>query len=389
MSPGAETEERLAVRPQLPHGAGSGEDGQLALAGELPQQRPAPGIGRENAGIGRQPPGHLRPDAQGGAEAHPPQAGQGIALALGRGQDPLQARLLLHGAIEAPSQAAFRVRELTVIRLLQHPQAGEQGELRQARVPQLPSQLPLPGIDLLRRPGDFPRDALPRPQHAAQLGGGAGAFAVPFPVMGGALAQDGQRRKGQTQLPDGFQILHGQDVVGLAQQQGAVAQPLLRRPLPRCGKGETGLPLQQRLDRKEKARLPQGVCQRLQRIQLPGLAAEAQVRTPQGAQQAHRAPGKALRGAETPGERQLHRQIRPAAAGGLGPGKLVVHRGLAPLDEVPGLYANHRALLPQGGAALLNMQFVPPVEGVILADDPNDGHRLLPRKKTCNILCLY
>ena len=110
VSLGAETEKRLAVRPQLPHGAGSGEDGQLALAGELPQQRPTPGIGRENAGIGRQPPGHLRPDAQGGAEAHPPQAGQGIALALGRSENVLQARLLLHGAAQPLSQAPGGIR---------------------------------------------------------------------------------------------------------------------------------------------------------------------------------------------------------------------------------------------------------------------------------------
>ena len=199
--------------------------------------------------------------------------------------------------------------------------------------------------------------------------------------MGRALPQDGQRTQRELLLCRGLQVFHRQDVVGPAQQQGLLPQALRQHQLPGCGKGEIALPchklpdlLQRVLFQKGQGQLPQGRG-------LPGLAAKAQMGGAESAQQAHGSPGKALRRGQGPGQGQLDHQVRAAAAGRLRPDKLIIHRGLAPLHKVPGQHAEHRALPLQGGAAALQVQQMPPVEGIVFTDHADHVHWLSPEKR--------
>ena len=173
--------------------------------------------------------------------------------------------------------------------------------------------------------------------------------------MGRALPQDGQGPEGELLFFRGLQVFHRQDVVGSAQQQGLLPQALRQHLLPGSGEGEIALArhklpdlLQRVLFQKDPGQLPQ-------ELRLPRLASKAQMGGAERAQQAHGTPGEALRRGQGPRQGQLDHQVRAAAACRLRADKLIIHRGFAPLHEVPGHHAEHRALPLQGSAAALQV----------------------------------
>ena len=208
--------------------------------------------------------------------------------------------------------------------------------------------------------------------------------------MRGPAARDRHGREGHAQRFYRFKVFHGKDVVRRFKERGAAAKPRGDGLLPRGGVGEAcilrkhGLYLLIYLRRDKKP------GQFLKRPGLSGLAAEAEMRGPGGAEQGDRPAGEALRRGQHPRQRKLQHEIDAAAAGGLGAGELGIHRRFAALDVVAGHGADNSAILSKALTAHFNMVLMPEVKRIILPHYAYDVHSASLRvKNSCVFAYLY
>ena len=96
----------------------------------------------------------------------------------------------------------------------------------------------------------------------------------------------------------------------------------------------------------------------------------------------HATFGKNLRRGSGIGGGQLQHQIGAAAHRHLGPCQLVRHSRLAPLDEVAAHGADNGSIRPQKGTGALQLQQMPPVEGIVLCYNTSNGHVIPPKFMT-------
>ena len=108
----SELENGEAFRGQASCGGWLGDERDSGLVLGLAEQDAAALGGGEESGIGRDTLGHAVPDTEAGAHRHPPDAGEGVTLRLGGGEDAVERGLVGHGGVQPVAEALGCVRQL-------------------------------------------------------------------------------------------------------------------------------------------------------------------------------------------------------------------------------------------------------------------------------------
>ncbi|CAN4011100.1 4-hydroxy-2-oxoglutarate aldolase, partial [Dysosmobacter welbionis] len=196
-------------------------------------------IGRQHPQIGH-PLRHIAGrQSQVGPQHHPPQAGHGVTLRLGCGQQFGQRGGSAGGVVQSIPNALPPLVQGSKVRRRHGPQPGQNGP-----VTVLPEHRgPAGGLFQLISAGHGRRQQgqgllpFPLPQQRPEAGGRGVGVRRQGAVVGAALPPDGHRPEGGVLPQQGLAVLDAQNVVGRLQQGGVLLrQQAGQRPLPGSGK---------------------------------------------------------------------------------------------------------------------------------------------------------
>ena len=198
--------------------------------------------------------------------------------------------------------------------------------------------------------------------------------------MSAPLPPDSERTQRSAALPDGLQVFHRQDAVGLLQGGQLFPEQLLRQCLTGGRKAAVRVLLHPLTDLLVKVGTAEKRRQFLQFLRIVGFGPEGDGIGLQRLHQADRAGGKALGRSQRPGQRQLHDQVGPRPAGRLRTGEFGEHRRFAALHEIAAHDGGKYRILPEHAAAGGQLAGMPAVKGIVFGCNSYGFHGRTPKK---------
>ena len=234
---GGQGKEPLRGRVQPPHVRAPREDGRGGGRFHAAKHLAPARIARQHAQVGHALRDILRRDAEVSGEQQPPQPCVGVALGLRRGEDVLDARLALHGVVEAVVKPLAAAVEGGEVLLAHRAQTGEDRTLGVCHRHRRAACRAFARADrraLRREKFVGARAVYEQLADVARRGEALRRAAV----VSDAPSRQRQRLHHSILTRDGFAVFYTQNVVRLREDGGLLTEQLACGGFARCGEGD-------------------------------------------------------------------------------------------------------------------------------------------------------